>query len=251
MSVRGEEGMATPNGFGRRRGLLLLAGAACPGLAQAQETTPATTPSPPPQPVAPPVPPARPPVPSTAPYDRSKVYYLFFDQTIDVASMRALRHRLTDLVEAGVSEITIVISSTGGLLNPMLLTYSFIRSLPARINTHAQGYVMSAASALFLAGEQRTMDRNAWFMFHPSTFPVSGTLSEQQLHESLLQIDAVGAAVTQIYLDRTNFTQADIERFGREEVVYTAAQAREHGVVQTVADLRIPGDGKAKLLFLD
>jgi hypothetical protein len=34
-------------------------------------------------------------------------------------------------------------------------------------------------------------------------------------------------------------------------VIYTAEQARAYGVVQTVSDLRIPGEGKAKIILLN
>ena len=242
------------NALSRRgAGLLLLSGVLLPRQTRAQEPpVPNVQPLPPTQPIAPAVPPPRPVPPQVpGPIDRTKHYYVFFDQNIDVASMRALRRQLSSLVEAGVPEITIVLSSAGGLLTPMLLTYSFIRALPAKVNTHAQGSVMSAASALFLAGEDRSADRNAWFMFHPAQYPFAGQLNEQQLHEGLEQIDAVGASLTQIYLDRTKMTQADIDRFGHEEAIYTADQAQSLGIVQTVADLKIPGDGKAKILFLD
>lgn len=56
-------------------------------------TTPQTITLPAPQVVAPAVPPLSPPKLSgpAAPIDATKAYYLFFDQTIDVNSMHALR----------------------------------------------------------------------------------------------------------------------------------------------------------------
>ena len=183
--------------------------------------------------------------------DKTKSYYLFFDQTIDVASMRTLRRQLANLVEAGVSEITLVLDSPGGLIDPMLITYSFILALPATINTHAQGFVQSAATLLFLAGQKRSADRNARFLFHPSTASVSGVMGEQQVRERLTAFDVVTEVLAQIYRDRTTLAASEIDRFARETVIYTAEQALAAGVVQTVADLRIPGEGKAKIMFLD
>jgi ATP-dependent Clp protease, protease subunit len=254
---------------GRRRTLLLLAGAAMPALARAQ-TSPTvpqvTAPGAPPgdAPMSTPALPAlptpavkipaasvhQPPTPAGA-IDKTKSYYVFFDQIIDVASMRTLRRQLTNLVEAGVAEITLVIDSGGGQVEPMLITYSFILALPAKINTHAQGFVQSAAMPLFLAGQERSADRNARFLFHPSQSPVTGIMNEEQIHERLTLFDTVTDMIDQIYHDRTRLPQSEIDRFGRETVIYTAAQALASGVVQKVADLRIPGDGKAKIMFLD
>ena len=183
--------------------------------------------------------------------DRTKAYYLFFDQVIDAASMRRLRQQLANLVEAGVSEITLVIDSPGGQVEPTLITYSFIRALPARVNTHAQGFVQSAATVLFLAGQERSADRNARFVFHPSQSFLTGLLGEQQFRERLTEFDAIADTITEIYRDRTRLTASEIDRFAHGVTIYTADQAQSSGVIQAVSDLRIQGDGKSKILLLD
>jgi len=104
---------------------------------------------------------------------------------------------------------------------------------------------------LFLAGQERSADRDARFLFHPSQSVVTGLLGEQQFRERLTAFDAITDAMTQIFRDRTKLSPSEIDRFGRETVIYTAEQARAAGVVQTVGDLRIPGGGKAKILFMD
>ena len=240
--------------LGRRTALAGLAAAALPRGAWAQETTPAPQVTPPvaPQVTAPAnVVAPRPPQPPVTAIDRTKIYYVFFEQTIDVNTMRALRRQLAALVEAGVTQITLVIDSPGGQVDPMLVTYSFIRALPATVNTHAQGFVQSAATVLFLAGQQRPADRTARFLFHPSSAVVLGTLTEQQLHDRLNQFTAVQQVFTSIYQDRTKLTDDQVRQFAREEVIFTAEQAQGAGIVETVADLKLPGDNTARMLFLD
>lgn len=236
----------------RRAALCLLGSTALPAAARADDppspaitTAPAAIPAPAPAraPAPQPVPPAS--------IDNTKSYLVFFDQAIDVNSTRALRHQLTVLVEAGVKDIEIVLHSAGGLIDPMLVTYSFIRALPARITTHAQGFVQSAATILFLAGDDRSADRNARFLFHPSTVPFGGTFSGPQMQDRLNQFDAVSAVSTQIFRDRTTLSDDEIARFGHEEVIYTPGQALAAGIIQRVEDLRIPGPDRARILFLD
>lgn len=245
----------------RRRACLMLAGLATPSIALAEDTPapPQVMPQPvPPQLVPPPVtlpapaaPALRPMILNAGQIDKSKIYYLFFDGVIDVTSMRNLRRQLTALVEAGVSQINLVFSSAGGLVEPTLVTYGFIRSLPAIINTHAQGFVQSAATVLFLAGQERSSDRAAQFLFHPSQSPIGGTVGEQQIQDRLAQFEAVDEVLAQIYKDRTSLTDSDIERFNHGQVIYTADQAMDRGVVQIVADLKIPGPQIARILILD
>lgn len=239
---------------GRRGALLFLAGVAVPAAARAQApssipqvTLPAALPGVLPASQAAP---ARPPTPVAA-IDKTKSYYLFFDQVIDVNSMHKLRQQLANLVEAGVPEITLVMNSAGGQVEPTLTTYSFIRALPAKIKTHGQGFVASAATLLFLAGQERSADCNARFLFHPSQSLVAGVMGEQQIHERLTAFDTVADMMAHVYRDRTSLTASEIDRFTRETVIYTAEQAQSCGVVQTVADLRIPGESKAKILLLD
>jgi ATP-dependent protease ClpP protease subunit len=258
----------------RRRTLLMLAGIAVPAVARGQvPTPPAATPTVPPV-VAPPtvaptitaptvtaptlpVPglaaPAVRPVAPLAPgaIDKSKAYYLFYNQQTDVASMRNLSRQLANLVEAGVEEITLVINSPGGLLAPVLNAYAFITALPVRISTHGQGLVLSSATVLFLAGQQRSSDRDTRFLFHPAQVTVAGVLTGQQIQDQLSALTMVNDQVAQIYRDRTHIGDEDIKRFQRETVIYTAEQARQFGVVQTVGDLSLPGEGKARILFLD
>ena len=237
---------------GRRGVFVLLASLISGGVARAQLPTPAP-------PVTPPLvlaPPSQPPAPRREPsqvsaIDKTKAYYVFFDQTIDVNTMRALRQQLARLVEAGVSDITLVIDSPGGQLEPMLITYSFIQALPARINTHAQGLVQSAATILFLAGENRSADRDARFVFHPISTLLAGTFDEEQLHEREDVFGSIDDMYLQIYHDRTKLPQAEIDRFEREMVIYTSDQALGFSIIQKVADLRLPRDGSARILFLN
>ena len=183
--------------------------------------------------------------------DKTKAYYVYFDQNIDVASMRALRRQCSLLAEAGVSRITIVLHSSGGLIDPTLTTFSFLRALPCTIDMHALGFIASAANLLFLVGERRTANRNCRFLFHPTTVPLSGTMNSDQMRDRVTQFDAVTASILEIYRERTTFTNDELSRFGREEVIYTAEQARQGGLVHDIQDLRIPDPSQARVVFVE
>lgn len=243
--------MTIESAFDRRRALLLLAGLAAPSLARAQTLPQITLPTRPLMPTISPPLPSRPLSALTTVIDRSKIYYVIFDQPLDIPATRALRRQLTVLVEAGVSEINLVLSSTGGLLMPTLVLYSLIRALPAKINTHAQGFVASAATILFLAGQERSADRNARFLFHPSQSTLLGTLNEAQIQDQLAQFGDLEGAVAQIYRDRTKLSDDDIKQFQHETVIFDAEKAQKFDIIQTIADLRIEGDQKAKILFIE
>jgi ATP-dependent Clp protease protease subunit len=246
-----------PKYLGRRATIAGLASAWAPFRVVAQTppaAPPQITPAVPPQLTPPsvpivPHPPAAPITPATA-IDKSKTYYVFFEQQVDVNTMLALRRQLTALVEAGVSQITLVLDSPGGLLDPTLITYSFLRALPVTFNTHAAGFVQSAATILFLAGQGRTADRTARFLFHASSTAVLGTFNEEQLRDRLDQVRSVREVLAAIYLDRTKLSKDQVDHLTREQVILTADQALDAGVVDHVEDLKIPGPDTARILLL-
>ncbi len=61
-----------------------------------------------------------------------------------------------------------------------------------------------------------------------------------------------GEMTSQIYQDRTKLSDAG-DRAVRPhgEVIYTADQAAQDGIIQTVADLKVPSGQTAKMLFLE
>ena len=248
---------AVPRGVGRRQALAALAGAMAPTLALAQTATPTSTPIPTPAPTppislfAPRQTPPMSPTNTLGPIDKTKAYFVFFQQSIDGQSVKTLRDDLVLLVEGGVKDITVVISSNGGLVTPALQLYSLIRSFPVKIKTHGQVFVGSAANLLFLAGDERSADANAKFVFHPTQAPVLGAFNTPQFDDQMRLMNDSNEILEQIYHDRTKLPDADIKRFQHEMVIYDAPKALELGIVQRVGDIGIPGDGKAKLVFAE
>lgn len=204
---------------------------------------------------APPMPtaPAAVPPPRLTPaaIEAGKHYFVFFNQSITTASMRTLDRQLVTLIEGGVTHVTLVLNSPGGSVYETLTAYSLIRALPARIDTHAVGFVASAATTLFLAGETRTADRHARFLFHPTQTSFNGASTAQDTRDRLAMFGTINGVVSDIIHDRTTVPREEVERFERQEVFYTAQQALEAGIIQEITDLRIPGDGQARTMFLD
>jgi ATP-dependent protease ClpP protease subunit len=182
--------------------------------------------------------------------DETKAYFVFFQRSIDVASAKALRDQLVSLIEKGVTEITLVINSAGGVLAPSLQLYSLIRSLPANIKTHGQGFVASAANILMLAGNHRTADNETRFLFHSAQGPIVGTLNTPQFDEQLLILREFEDMLKQIYKERTRIPDSDIDHFKYGTISYNAAKALQYGIIQKIGALEIPRQ-KSKLIFVD
>ena len=187
---------------------------------------------------------------SLGPIDKTKSYFVFFQRNIDIGSAKVLRGDLVALVEGGVTDITLIINSPGGTLAPSLQLYNLIRSLPAKIKTHGQGIVASAANLLMLAGDERTADAGTRFFFHPSQSAIIGTFNSAQIDDQLLVMREYENMLGEIYRDRTKIPATEIDRFRHGSVPYDASKALEYGLIQKIKGLEIPSQ-KAKLVFID
>ena len=88
-------------------------------------------------------------------------------------------------------------------------------------------------------------------MFHPTTALVAGTLNEDQVRERTEQFALSEGTFAQVYRERTRLGDAEIASFSHGQHFYSAPEALDRGIVQSVGPLELPGDGKTRVLFLD
>jgi ATP-dependent protease ClpP protease subunit len=87
-----------------------------------------------------------------------------------------------DTVDAGLTElesiskktITIRICSLGGSVYDALAIIGRIERSKCKIITEGYGCIMSAATAILAAGDERKMSKRAWFMHHEASYVVEG-----------------------------------------------------------------------------
>jgi ATP-dependent protease ClpP protease subunit len=158
----------------------------------------------------------------------------YFLQQSNLVSLKLLEREIAESLLAGAEEITIVLSSPGGLLLPMLEFYRSLKSLPVKIKTHAAGPVASAATILFLAGDERSADPRATFMFHPVSVTMNTAADAYQALRIERQRLLFEMTLHNIYKERTRLSNPTIERFGREELVFNCEMAIEHGIIDRI-----------------
>jgi len=171
---------------------------------------------------------------SLAPPDRLASRTHRFAQVADHGSLDLLQREILESVESGVGEITLVVTSPGGLLLPMLEVYRRLISLPVKIRTHAVGSVASAGTVLMMAGAERSADPGATFLFHPvSSEPHQGATAFQarsiERHRQLYEL-----TVHEIYKARTRLPPDTIARFGEATLVFDARTAVRFGIVDRI-----------------
>lgn len=111
---------------------------------------------------------------------RERVIYL--NDEIDDCSLE-LFQKAFDEFERGDAPgpVRIEVSSYGGSVYDMFGMVDRMRSSPCHVVTRGFGKIMSAATFLLAAGDERIMGVNSWFMMHELSDWIAGTLKEQKI----------------------------------------------------------------------
>ncbi len=168
--------------------------------------------------------------------------YIVFQAGVDQNTTTQLLNAITNSINAGVSEINILISSPGGSVFHGMSVASLIRSSSVPINTYNVGQIDSIAGVIFAAGSKRFARINTSFLFHGVTANFSGNLSfpELQLTERLASLKRDRENIAK---DISLYTGADyeiVDNLMKESKIISSKEALELGIVQEIIDVKIP-----------
>lgn len=151
----------------------------------------------------------------------------------DETSAWSFKREIDDL---DVSEIHVHINSYGGAVSEGWAIYNALREHPARIVTHADGFVASAAIYPFMAGEERIASNLSAFFFHQAlAYP--GYANADELRKAADDIEKINgqglAAFTNAGIDADYILELE-----KAETWMGAAEALEAGIATAmVADM--------------
>lgn len=94
---------------------------------------------------------------------------IYFNRDVDNEGLDLI-HKALDEFDAGENPkpVKIVISSYGGDTLDMFGIVDRIRDSKCHIMTYGSGKIMSAATFILAAGDERVITKNTWFMMHQS-----------------------------------------------------------------------------------
>lgn len=95
-------------------------------------------------------------------------------------------------------ELHVYINSYGGEVAEGLAIYNALKRSPARVVTHADGFVCSAAMLPYLAGEERVMSAASLLMVHNAWTSAQGNAEE--LRKTADDLDAITQATINAYM---------------------------------------------------
>lgn len=107
---------------------------------------------------------------------KERVIYLNSD--IDEGSLEVIQKAFDEFEVVPDKPIRIEISSYGGSVYDMFGIIDRIKSSPCQVITRGLGKIMSAATFILAAGDERSVGPNSWVMIHQASDVVRGNTDE-------------------------------------------------------------------------
>lgn len=163
---------------------------------------------------------------------RDRIIYLNGD--IGDASLELFQKALDELERYPEKSIRIEISSYGGNVYDMLGIVDRIQSSPCHIITRGFGKIMSAATFILAAGDERIMGTNSWFMMHQLSDWIIGTLNE--LKVEIKHSEDLQQSMNKLYerLSKNKTKSKTFERLQQKDCYMRAEEVLKLGLIDKI-----------------
>lgn len=169
-----------------------------------------------------------------------RALHVSFSAPIDAVGASRLVSACNVAVNEGFAAIEVAFNSPGGYVGDGIFLYNYLRALPIPVHFHNIGTVASIAVVVFLAGERRTCSLNALFLIHPVSTTPGGPMATEPWRSMLDYAMADEDRIDAVLALRTRLDAPTLRRRRLSDVMFTPDQAREVGLVETVADFTLP-----------
>ena len=138
--------------------------------------------------------------------------------------------------------INVHINSYGGDVAEGLAIYNVLRNHAAHITTICDGFACSAASVVFMAGDDRIMSPASLLMIHNAWTAAVGNADE--LRKAADDIETITQASVAAYMEHATIPEEEVKKLMDAETWILPVDAVEMGFATAVAESQ--EDGKAK-----
>lgn len=135
------------------------------------------------------------------------------------------------LAQVDTPNLTVRINSYGGDVSEGLAIYSLLSEFKGHLKTIVDGFACSAASVIFMAGQERVVPENGLLMIHNAWTEARG--DSNTMKKVAEDLEKITQPSLNIYTSKTKLTEEEIkEKMDREEWI-TSQEAYEWGFSTT------------------
>lgn len=133
-----------------------------------------------------------------------------------------------------IKKLTIRINSSGGAVGEVLAIHAILASHPATVHVEIDGYALSAASLLAMAGHTVSMSENALMMIHGPWTNTGGNAGD--LRKNAEALDSVAEQMVNIYAKKTGLKKKRLTEIMEAETWLNASEALALGFIDEIAE---------------
>ena len=133
-----------------------------------------------------------------------------------------------------VDVIHCYINSYGGEVAEGLAIYNALKRHKAKVKTYCDGFACSAASVVFMAGDERIMSASSMLMIHNAWMWAAGDANE--LRKQADDLEKINEASNNVYLEHINISKEQLQEMLDKETWLTAQEALDMGFCTTVVN---------------
>ena len=138
------------------------------------------------------------------------------------------------IVDIDADVINVYINSYGGETAEGLAIYNALRRHKAKVRTVCDGFACSAASIVFMAGDERVMNAASLLMIHNAWTYAEGNAEE--LRKAADDLDVISGTAANAYREHVTVSNEELERLLSEETWITPADAVACGFATGIAE---------------
>lgn len=144
-------------------------------------------------------------------------------------------HEIVKEIEGlDVDVINCYINSFGGEVAEGLAIYNALKRHKAKVRTYCDGFACSAASVVFMAGDERIMSASSMLMIHNAWMWAAGDANE--LRKQADDLEKINEASNNAYLEHINISKEQLQEMLDKETWLTAQEALDMGFCTTVVN---------------
>jgi len=132
-----------------------------------------------------------------------------------------------ELQSLDASEINVHINSYGGEVAEGLAIYNTLKNSNMKVTTICDGFACSAASVIFMAGDERIINEASLLMIHNAWTYASGNAGK--LRKAAEDLDKITQASVNAYMNRVSISEEKVKELMDNESWITADEAVEYG----------------------
>ncbi|HIU74390.1 MAG TPA: Clp protease ClpP [Candidatus Pelethocola excrementipullorum] len=124
-------------------------------------------------------------------------------------------------------KINVHINSYGGDVAEGLAIYNVLKNSKSKVVTYCDGFACSAASVIFMSGDERIMNSASLLMIHNAWTYGSGNAND--FRKQADDLDKITQASINAYLNKVNITEDEVKKLMNEETWLTAKESIDYG----------------------